>query len=237
MGAALAHRGPDDQGIAVEGRSGSSTGGSRSSIRRRPATSRCATGTAAGCSPTTARSSTTWSCGASSSRLPGAATRTPRPCWRRSRDGARTRCRASTACSAWPRSTADRGQLLPRARPLGRQAALLGAPRRRALVRERDARAVRRRCPAPRAARRRRPRGRSRLGERTRDAARRDRARPARGRRSPSTSRRSPSPSERWFEPGGARRPRAAGRARARAARRAGGRGRAWSSAAPSAGG
>ncbi len=61
MAGAIAHRGPDDQGIGrTRGQgSGSAIGGWRSSICRRPAISRCIPPTAASCSATTAKSTIT----------------------------------------------------------------------------------------------------------------------------------------------------------------------------------
>ena len=64
MSATLVHRGPDSDGIVVDGPSASPRAGSRSSTSR-PATSRSPTRTARSSSSRTARSTTTASCGAS----------------------------------------------------------------------------------------------------------------------------------------------------------------------------
>ena len=80
MGDVIAHRGPDDEGaVRRRARSGSPTGGSRSSTSRRPGTCRWRASAARSSSPTTARSTTSASCGRSSRRSGTGSARTPTP--------------------------------------------------------------------------------------------------------------------------------------------------------------
>ena len=137
MADAIAHRGPDDDGVWVDAEAGVALGtaGSRSSTCRRRASADALGDRAASSSPSTARSTTSPSCARELERA-GAA-----PHWRghsRHRGDARghrrlgrraARSSASSACSP-SRSGTARAHAVPRPRPPRREAALLRLGRR-----------------------------------------------------------------------------------------------------------
>ena len=132
---AIAHRGPDGEGQYVDGagRLGQPPPGDHRPVAAR-ARSRWRPPTGGSCSPTTARSTTSASCAASSRRCGHAFRSQHRQrsrAQRLRRVGRRRASSASTACSRSRSGTARERRAVPRARPLRHQAAVLRDGRRR----------------------------------------------------------------------------------------------------------
>ena len=113
MGEAIAHRGPDDHGTTSTGRSGSPTGGSRSSTSRPPATSRWRPRTGANARLQRRALQLPRAARRARRARPRASARTPTPrsCCAPTRVGRRRASSASTACSRSRSGTASERKL------------------------------------------------------------------------------------------------------------------------------